>query len=71
MRRRREPPAPKWALSVHAHPEDQEVLVAGTLAKWTRAGTTVVTVCLTSRGAGSNASTPADMTREGLAKIRR
>ena len=44
--------------------------MAGTLAKWSRAGTEVITVCLTSGGAGSNASTPPGMTREDLAKIR-
>src|SRR5262249_59625017 len=40
------------------------------LAKWARAGTEIVTVCLTRGEAGSNKSTPADMTRERLAKIR-
>jgi LmbE family N-acetylglucosaminyl deacetylase len=67
---RKEPPAPKRVLSIHAHPDDQEFTVAGTLAKWARAGTEVVTVCLTRGEAGSNKSTPADMTRERLAKIR-
>jgi len=57
-------------MSIHAHPDDQEILVAGTLAKWARAGTEVVTVCLTSGGAGSNPTTPLDMTREHLVKIR-
>jgi LmbE family N-acetylglucosaminyl deacetylase len=57
-------------LSIHAHPDDQEFTIAGTLAKWARAGSEVVTVCLTRGEAGSNRSTPADMTRERLAKIR-
>lgn len=57
-------------LSVHAHPDDQEFTVAGSLAKWARAGSTVVTACITSGGAGSNRSTPRDMTREALARIR-
>jgi LmbE family N-acetylglucosaminyl deacetylase len=57
-------------LSIHAHPDDQEFTVAGTLAKWARAGSEIVTVCLTRGEAGSNRSTPADMTRERLAKIR-
>ncbi|PYO33354.1 MAG: PIG-L family deacetylase [Candidatus Rokuibacteriota bacterium] len=39
----REPPAPGRVLSIHAHPDDQEFTVAGTLAKWARAGSTVVT----------------------------
>src|SRR5256714_11500349 len=67
---RKEPAAPKRVLSTHAHPDDQEFTVAGTLAKWARAGSEIVTVCLTRGEAGSNKSTPADMTRERLAKIR-
>ena len=67
---RKEPPAPKRVLSIHAHPDDQEFTVAGTLAKWARAGSEIVTVCLTRGEAGSNKSTSADMTRERLAKIR-
>jgi LmbE family N-acetylglucosaminyl deacetylase len=65
-----EPPGPQRVLSVHAHPDDQEFTVAGTLAKWARAGSTVVTVCITSGGAGSNQYTPLTMTREALAPIR-
>src|ERR687887_1188380 len=67
---RKEPPAPKRVLSIHAHPDDQEFTVAGTLAKWARAGSRIITVCLTSGTAGSNESTPADMTRAKLAPIR-
>src|SRR6266436_10409430 len=67
---RKEPPAPKRVLSIHAHPDDQEFTVAGTLAKWARAGSTVVTVCITSGNAGSNEYTPPSMTREALAPIR-
>lgn len=69
-RRRTEPPAPPRVMSIHAHPDDQEFTVAGTLAKWARAGSQIVTVCLTSGAAGSNKSTPAEMTREKLAPIR-
>jgi LmbE family N-acetylglucosaminyl deacetylase len=65
-----EPPPPGRVLSVHAHPDDQEFTVGGTLAKWARAGSTVVTVCLTSGAAGSNRHTPPDMTPERLAPIR-
>jgi LmbE family N-acetylglucosaminyl deacetylase len=57
-------------LSVHAHPDDQEFTVAGTIAKWARAGSQIATVCLTSGEAGSNRSTPSDMTPERLKKIR-
>jgi LmbE family N-acetylglucosaminyl deacetylase len=69
-RRAAEPPVPRRVLSIHAHPDDQEFTVAGTLAKWARAGSTVVTVCVTSGSAGSNQYTPPDMTREALAPIR-
>lgn len=68
--RRAEPPAPARVLSIHAHPDDQEFTVAGTLAKWAHAGSQVVTVCITSGDAGSNAGTPGDMTRARLLGIR-
>jgi len=57
-------------MSIHAHPDDQEFTVGGTLAKWARAGTRIVTVCITSGGAGSNEYTPKDMTRERLVVLR-
>ena len=65
-----EPAAPARVLSIHAHPDDQEFTVGGTLAKWARAGSHVVTVCITSGGAGSNEHTPPEMTREALVPIR-
>ena len=65
-----EPAAPARVLSIHAHPDDQEFTVGGTLAKWARAGSEVVSVCITSGQAGSNRHTPPDMTRQGLAPIR-
>src|SRR6266446_10998623 len=66
----REPSAPGRVLSIHAHPDDQEFTVAGTLAKWARAGSTIITVCVTSGGAGSNEYTPPAMTRAALVPIR-
>jgi len=45
---------PKRAMSIHAHPDDQEFTVAGTLAKWAKAGCEVVSVILTSGDGGSN-----------------
>jgi LmbE family N-acetylglucosaminyl deacetylase len=66
----REPPPPPRVLSVHAHPDDQEFTVGGTLAKWARAGSTIVTVCVTSGSGGSNRFTAPDMTREALGPIR-
>ncbi|HSL47450.1 MAG TPA: PIG-L deacetylase family protein [Candidatus Deferrimicrobiaceae bacterium] len=57
-------------MSIHAHPDDQEFTVGGTLAKWARAGCEIVSICITSGGAGSNKHTPPDMTRETLVSIR-
>ena len=65
-----EPEPPARVLSIHAHPDDQEFTVAGTLAKWARAGSAIVSVCITSGHAGSNKYTPPEMTREALAPIR-
>jgi LmbE family N-acetylglucosaminyl deacetylase len=57
-------------MSIHAHPDDQEFTVGGTLAKWARAGCEIAAVCITRGGAGSNKYTPRDMTREALVAIR-
>ena len=65
-----EPPAPQRAMAVQAHPDDQEFTIAGTLAKWARAGCELVTVCITSGDAGSNDKTEAQMTKPQLAAIR-
>ena len=65
-----EPPAPASVLSIHAHPDDQEHTVSGTLVKWARAGSAVVSVCITSGDAGSNEFTPPDITREALVTLR-
>ena len=65
-----EPTPPSRVMSIHAHPDDQEFTVGGTLAKWARAGSTVVTVCITRGTGGSNRFTPPDMTREALGPIR-
>ena len=65
-----EPAPPARVMSIHAHPDDQEFTVGGTLAKWAQAGTTVVTVCITRGTGGSNRFTPLDMTREALGPIR-
>lgn len=65
-----EPPPPKRVLCVNAHPDDQEFTVGGTLAKWARLGTEVITVCITSGDAGSNERTNPTMTKTQLAVIR-
>ncbi len=65
-----EPVAPKSAMAIHAHPDDQEFTIAGTLAKWARAGCDIVTVLITSGDAGSNDKTEANLTKQDLARIR-
>jgi LmbE family N-acetylglucosaminyl deacetylase len=45
---------PKIAISIHAHPDDQEFTVAGTLARWAQNGCKVISVIVTSGEAGSN-----------------
>lgn len=45
---------PKSAMSIHAHPDDQDFTVAGTLAKWAATGCEITTVIITDGSAGSN-----------------
>ena len=45
---------PRVAMSIHAHPDDQEFTVSGTLAKWIQAGCEVISLILTSGDGGSN-----------------
>ena len=45
---------PKVAMSIHAHPDDQEFTVAGTLARWAGSGCEVISVVITRGDAGSN-----------------
>jgi len=54
---------PKIAMSIHAHPDDQEFSVGGTLAKWAKAGCEIVSVVITSGDSGSN-----DVTKDGSYK---
>jgi LmbE family N-acetylglucosaminyl deacetylase len=61
---------PKSAMSIHAHPDDQEFSIGGTLAKWSKAGCEIISVTITSGDSGSN-----DVTKDGkykpeLAKLR-
>lgn len=60
-------PVPESAMVVVAHPDDAEFMVAGTVARWTRAGTRVVYVVVTKGDKGSD--DPA-MSPERLARIR-
>lgn len=66
----REPPAPKSVMTIHAHPDDQEFTVAGTLAKWARAGSEITVVCVTSGDSGSNDPAKGTADKPALAKLR-
>jgi len=61
---------PRSALSIHAHPDDQEFTIAGTLAKWAGAGTEIISVLITSGDSGSNDPKHAVGYKQTLAKIR-
>lgn len=61
---------PKSAMSIHAHPDDQEFTVGGTLARWARAGCEIVSVIITSGDAGSNSLEHSVTYKPELAKIR-
>ena len=63
----KEPQPPQRAMVIAAHPDDIEFVVAGTVAKWVRAGTQVRYVLVTSGDAGTQ---ELDITREELARIR-
>jgi LmbE family N-acetylglucosaminyl deacetylase len=58
---------PQRALVIAAHPDDIEFVVAGTVAKWVRAGAHVQYVLVTSGDAGSHEP---GITREELARTR-
>ncbi len=61
---------PKIAMSIQAHPDDQDFTVSGTLAKWAKSGCKVISVLITSGDSGSNhAANNADY-KPVLAKIR-
>jgi len=61
---------PKSAMSIHAHPDDQDFTVAGTLARWSRAGTYIVSVIITSGDAGSNDPDKSPEYKAELARLR-
>jgi LmbE family N-acetylglucosaminyl deacetylase len=58
---------PRSAMAIYAHPDDIEFTVAGTVAKWTRAGCEVTFVLLTSGNAGTH---DRKFTRKTLARVR-
>ena len=61
---------PKIAMSIHAHPDDQEFTVAGTLAKWAKAGSKIISVLITSGDSGSNDATKGAGYKSVLAGLR-
>ena len=61
---------PKRAMSIQAHPDDQDFTVAGTLAKWTKAGCEIVSVLITSGDSGSNDPTQGADYKPKLAHLR-
>jgi LmbE family N-acetylglucosaminyl deacetylase len=61
---------PKVAMSIHAHPDDQEFTVAGTLAKWVNNGCKVISVIVTSGDAGSNDADKTAADKPALAGLR-
>lgn len=61
---------PQRAMSIHAHPDDQEFGVAGTLAKWAKAGCEIVSVVITSGDSGSNDPSKNGKYKSELAALR-
>jgi Uncharacterized proteins, LmbE homologs len=61
---------PKIAMSIQAHPDDQDFSIAGTLAKWAKAGCEVICVVITSGDSGSNDVTKGVDYKAELARLR-
>ena len=61
---------PRRAMSIHAHPDDQDFTVSGTLAKWARAGCEVISVIITSGDSGSNDPAKGADYKAELARLR-
>lgn len=61
---------PKIAMSIQAHPDDQEFSVGGTLAKWSRAGCEIISVVITSGDSGSNDPAKDGNHKQELAELR-
>ena len=57
----------RTVLCIAAHPDDIEFTIAGSIARWTREGRTVVFCLVTTGGAGTNEHTPSG---DGLVPIR-
>ena len=61
---------PASVMTIFAHPDDQEFTIAGTLAKWAKAGVPITNVLLTSGDAGSNDPRCSTGCKDDLAKQR-
>jgi len=61
---------PKIAMSIQAHPDDQDFSVAGTLAKWANAGCEIISVLITSGDSGSNDVSKGAAYKAELAQLR-
>jgi LmbE family N-acetylglucosaminyl deacetylase len=61
---------PQRAMSIYAHPDDQEFSIGGTLAKWARAGTEIISVIITSGDSGSNDPAKDGSYKQELAELR-
>lgn len=61
---------PQRAMSIHAHPDDQEFSVGGTLAKWAKAGCEIISVVITSGDSGSNDPVKDGTYKQPLAELR-
>jgi len=61
---------PKIAMTIHAHPDDQEFSIGGTLARWAKAGCEIISVTITSGDSGSNDPTKNADYKPELAKLR-
>lgn len=61
---------PQRVMSIHAHPDDQEFSVAGTLARWAQAGCEIISVMITSGDSGSNDPTKDESYKPILAELR-
>lgn len=61
---------PRRAMSIYAHPDDQEFSIGGTLAKWSRAGSEIISVVITSGDSGSNDPSKDGSHKRELAELR-
>lgn len=61
---------PRRAMSIYAHPDDQDFSVAGTLARWARLGSEIISVVITSGDSGSNDPAMDGNHKKELAELR-